>query len=57
MNLTLRLAIYGTVIGLFILWGLIEGWYDIWPLGAIWLGACILIAEAGTQYSIWKRNR
>lgn len=57
MSTALRFGIYATVIGMYILFGLLKGWESIFPWGAVMLGVPIIIAELGTQYSIWKRNK
>jgi hypothetical protein len=56
MNLTTRLKIYSAVIGAYLVFGFIEGFYDIFPWGAVIIGVCIIIAEVGTYISIRKRR-
>lgn len=55
MSLKTRLSIYAGIIAVYIIFGLLEGWYDIFPWGAVIIGVCILIAEIGTRISIRKR--
>jgi hypothetical protein len=57
MSALRRYVIYGTVIAVYIIFGLLEGWYDIFPWGAVIIGVCILISEIGTRMSINNRNR
>ena len=56
MSTITRLKIYAAVIIAYLLFGLVEGFYDIWPWGAVIILTCILLAEIGTYISI-KRNK
>lgn len=57
MNIKTRISIYAAIIAVYIIFGLVEGWYDIFPWGAVIIGVCILIAEIGTRISIKNRMK
>jgi hypothetical protein len=57
MSLKTRLSVYAAIIAAYLLFGFIEGFYDIWPWGAVIIGVCVLFAEVGTRVSIKNRMK
>ena len=56
MNLKTRLSIYAVIVGVYLLFGILKTFHDIFPWGAVIIGVCIAFAEVGTYYSIKKRR-